>query len=95
MSQPQTDTGGGSGLLAVLMHASSVRAKVYLLAVYTGFNRLEDALYSVANPTASDARPGATHQDVVDAIRGIAQQHPTDSKVLDQLADDYAKEYCS
>ena len=67
---------------------------IYLLQVKTGNARLDDALYSLAHPNARDAIPNATHQDVVRALRAIAEAYDAYGEVATKLADAYEAEFC-
>ena len=63
--------------------------------VKTGSSALDDALYTMAHPTAPDATPGgATHEDVVAAIRNVASAWPEFKVFATELADTYEKEHC-
>jgi len=95
MSFTHPSTVGDSDPLAGFVQMSGLRSMVYLLQVKTGSSRLDDALYGVAHPGAPDARPDMTHHDVVAAIREIASSNAIFGELASQLADDYAKEYCS
>lgn len=88
-------TGGSKDPLAGFDQCDSTRAKAYLLQVKTNSSALDDALYTIAHPEASDATPGgATHADVVAAIRGISATRPEFADFATKLADTYEHEYC-
>lgn len=88
--------GRDSNPLAGFNVCGSIREKVYLLAVKTGSSTMDDALYTLAHPTAPDATPGgATHEDVVAAIRDIAESWPEFSPLATELASAYEEEYCN
>lgn len=88
-------TSDGSDPLAGFDQAGDTRAKVYLLQVKTNSSALDDALYTIAHPEAPDATPGgATHAEVVAAIRGISATRSEFADLANELADAYEQEYC-
>lgn len=66
---------------------------IYMLQMKTGSTTLDDAIYSVAHPDAPDATPGATHLDVLRAIKEIAALWPVYRDIAEKIADDYANEH--
>ena len=91
-----TDDGNGcqhNDSAALVGFGQGTTQDIYLLQVKTGSGTLDDALYNLAHPTASDAQPGGTHQHVVDALNMIADVFPVYGDVALNLAKAYAKEH--
>lgn len=90
------DDGNGcqhDGSAALAGFGQGTLPDIYLLQVKTGSVILDDALYSLAHPTAPDATPGATHLDVLRALNMIVEDTPVYSVIASKLAKAYAEEH--
>lgn len=72
-----------------------IESKIRLLIVKLGDGgmTLDDAIYSLAHPTAPDATPGMTREGVVTALMAIADGSSVFAKIAHNLADGYREEY--
>lgn len=55
---------------------------------------LDNALYSLAHPSAPDADPDPSHEKVVKALRQIADARADIREVTIELANSYEQEHC-
>lgn len=68
--------------------------KLRFIQVVTMSPALDNALYSLAHPSAPDADPDPSHEKVVKALRQIADARADIREVTIELANSYEQEHC-